>query len=133
MCAEIQILGEVRVASPELAQSLIALYPSIVDHACHSNGEGSFGDRIVGALLPHVVEHLSIDILVKRFAGTESPVFAGAQSPIFAGATRWLDRDNSLMQVRVGCTSHEPSFYFDATEAALIEAVHLMNTLLDAE
>jgi len=119
------MVGEIHVASRELAEALIALHPHIVDHACHSVGEGRFGDRIVGALLPHVVEHLAIDLLVKRFAGE--------QSLSFAGATKWVDHDEALMQVRIGCTNDDPSLYFDATEAALIEAVHLINLLLDTD
>ena len=114
--------------SVELAASLVSLRPQIVHHACHSGKTGCFGDCILGALLPHAVEHIAIDLLVERFADPDSHT-----SQTFAGATTWLERDAARMRVRVGCTSDNPVLYFTATETALIDAVHLINRLLTAE
>ena len=198
MCADIQMTGVSQGASqgfsqstpkgtPQtvsqtvsqtLATSLVSLRPQIVSHACRSAGAGYFGERLVGALLPHAVEHIAIDILVERYAepvltepaytraahtepkrderpGLEggsgfegSPGFEGGPglendsfledshkqdmpvSQTFAGTTVWLDRADRTMRVRVGCTSDDPSAYLEATRAALIEAVRLMNQLL---
>jgi len=122
VCADIEIVGEPRVVSQTLASSLITLRPQIVHHACRSGGTKLFGDSIVGALLPHAVEHIAIDLLVELFSHP-TPL-------MFAGATTWLDHDAARMRVRVGCTNDSPPKYFAATEAALIEAVHLINRLL---
>jgi len=126
VCADIQIVGTVRTVSSGLAERLIALRPQIVAHACKSATSGYFGERLVGALLPHALEHLAIDLLVERFSLTPS-------SQAFAGATTWLDRTHGCMCVRIGCTSDDPAAYFQATEATLQEAVHLMNQLLAAD
>jgi len=101
---------------------LISLRPQIAQHACRSGGMGVFGDCIVGALLPHAVEHLAIDLLAERFSSPDSQTFAGA--------TTWLDRDAARMCVRVGCTGADASQYVEAAASALVEATHLMNQLL---
>jgi len=133
VCADIQMLGTERFVSPALAEALIALRPSIVLHACKSAGTGYFKDRLVGATLPHAVEHLAIDLLVERFAEPSAPrhtepsapmiaepsyptftktptdsTFSKASAPTFAGATTWLDRPTGIMRVRVGCASGGP-------------------------
>ena len=121
-CADIEICGEARVVSPKLAELLVALRPKIAQHACRSGGFGVFGDCIVGALLPHAIEHLAIDLLAERFSGHDPQTFAGN--------TTWLDRDADLMRVRVGCTGTDPSQYVEEAASALIEATRLMNQLL---
>ena len=125
VCADIETSGTTRVVSPVLAASLISLRPQIIHHACHSKGTGLFGDCISGALLPHAVEHLAIDLLAERFSASDAHTFAGA--------TTWIDRDSARMRVRVGCTDSTPSEYFSVTEAALTEAVRLMNQLLEGD
>jgi hypothetical protein len=82
-----------QAVTPELAEALLLERPLLVEHACHSGGVERFGERIVGALIPHAVEHVAIDLLVERFAGT-GPV---------SGATRWLDRSLVLAEVCVSC------------------------------
>lgn len=118
VCTDIQ--GVQLTASPDLAAALLKIRPNLAHHACKSAGTGNFKDRLVGALLPHVVEHVAIDLLVELTDATQT----------FAGATTWLDRETNTMCVRVGCTSDEPSLYFGATEKALEQAVHLLNRLL---
>jgi len=130
--------GDKRNVSAALAETIIALRPSIVSHACKSTGTGFFGAHIAGATLPHTVEHLAIDLLVERFskdflssASDDNGARRGhASSPTFAGATTWLDRATGCMRVRVGCTSSDPADYLKATEDALVDAVALMNRLL---
>ena len=146
------MLGAERFVFPALADELVALRPSIVSHACKSTGTGYFGDRIVGATLPHAVEHLAIDLLVEHFSKAPIPTLTETFSPTFAGVTTWLDREKGCMRVRVGCASSKPyervvcassepceqascansesAAYSRAIEDALVDGVQIINQLL---
>jgi hypothetical protein len=73
----------------KLAAAILALHPTLAQHACKQQGFGRFGDKLSGTTLPHLVEHLAIDLLVNA---THHP---------HAGTTTWLDREQGLMRVRV--------------------------------
>jgi hypothetical protein len=73
----------------KLAAAILALHPTLAQHACKQQGFGRFGDKLSGTTLPHLVEHLAIDLLVDA---THHP---------HAGTTTWLDREQGLMRVRV--------------------------------
>ncbi|MDR0499825.1 MAG: hypothetical protein LBG97_01065 [Coriobacteriales bacterium] len=58
---------EERALSKAQVSMLLKKYPTLKEHACQSGGTTTFGQSIRsrgGALLPHVVEHLAIDLLV---------------------------------------------------------------------
>jgi hypothetical protein len=78
---------------------------------------GLFAEKIVGALLPHLVEHLAIELLVQA----DGPEI---QRP-YAGNTVWLSQNDSTMRVRVS--------YYDAktTERALQTAISQVNRLCE--
>ncbi|MDR1358922.1 MAG: hypothetical protein LBJ48_06175 [Coriobacteriales bacterium] len=150
--ADIAILGTQPVVSPELAVLLLDHYPNLAEHAC-KNAQGgarvqaqrepaTFGDRIIGALLPHAVEHLAIELLVRAYPGQ-----------VFAGNTRWISRETQQMRVRIshpaqtalseqratGPDTHEPQGstspgslipLSSPSQAALFEAIELLNGLL---
>jgi hypothetical protein len=86
------------------------MYPSLAEHACNSSGTRRFGDVIDGALLPHVAEHLAIDILVR---GSRR---AGAAT-LFSGNSSWYDEERTIMIVSV--SSREPQVAQGALEAAV--------------
>jgi hypothetical protein len=98
-----------------LAARILALRPTLAQHACKQRGFGRFGDKIVGSTLPHLVEHVAIDLLVED-----------GQGPV-AGATTWLDRERGTMTVRLSCKT-TPA---EVTYAALNRAVTLVNGLLE--
>ena len=64
----------------------------------------------MGALLPHALEHLAIDLLVEGHPGET-----------FAGNTRWIERDERIMRVRISLPA-------DGSTAPVHEA--LSNALL---
>jgi hypothetical protein len=78
-----------------LAQAVLALRPTLAQHACKQRGFSFFGDAIIGTTLPHLVEHVAIDLLVE---GESHP------RPR-SGITTWLDREQGLMEVRLSCDS----------------------------
>jgi hypothetical protein len=99
------------------AASVLAIRPTLAQHACKQQGFGCFGDKLVGTTLPHLVEHLAIDFLVEE--GT-------ALLPV-AGTTNWLDRELGTMRVRISCSAKTA----EMTCAAIIRAVALVNSLYD--
>jgi hypothetical protein len=50
----------------EEAVRFISVRPKLADHACRQKGLGRFGEKIVGASLAHLLEHLIIDLMVER-------------------------------------------------------------------
>lgn len=120
---DIVIKGKQLTVNPSLMELLLQQYPTLPQHACKSGTstkQESFGDHIAGALLPHVVEHICIDILV-----TECPGQA------FAGNTSWIARKDQMMRVRVSLPKgedHESAVY--RVHGALSEAIEQINRLL---
>lgn len=112
---DIEIVGPHLRATPSLVASLLRSYPTLAQHACYSRGSGLFGDKITAALLPHVLEHLAIELLVQAHPGH-----------VFAGNTAWLNREHRTMRVRL---SHQEGA---DVEAVVKEALVLMNSLLAA-
>jgi hypothetical protein len=88
--------------SPQLAKTLLSLYPTLADHACKGSKTGFFGARIVGALLPHAVEHVAIEILLASQGAIPA-----------AGYTCWANREEGVMRVCLRCAkpagSHQDS------------------------
>jgi len=112
--------GAPRVLSPEAAAVLLAHYPTLAFHACKSShGATTFGERIAGALLPHVVEHLAIDLLVRTHPGTQ-----------LAGNTRWQDAAHTVMRVRLKDVPADVASALPPTEllAAIAEATNIINS-----
>jgi hypothetical protein len=60
--------------SAEMAQRALAQMDSLTEHSCRSGELGTFGQNIIGASLPHLMEHVAIDILVRELPGQ---AFAG--------------------------------------------------------
>lgn len=76
----------------------------------------TFGDHILGALLPHAAEHLTIELLVRRYPGQG-----------FAGNTSWLSREEQTMRVRV---SLPESGGAEAVLRAFSDAIGQLNKFL---
>ncbi|MCL2807249.1 MAG: hypothetical protein FWD27_03670 [Coriobacteriia bacterium] len=113
--ADIAIEGKQLTVLPEVATLLLQHYPSLAQHACKNS---LFGERLVGALLPHALEHLVIDLLVAQFPGET-----------FAGNTRWLDKSEQAMRVRISAPkSGNSSLVHEAFSSAILQ----LNGLLEA-
>jgi len=113
--ADVAIGGVQLVVDQGVAERLLAQFPSLSQHACKT---GTFGDHLPGALLPHALEHLTIDLLVARHPGET-----------FAGNTCWLEREEHIMRVRISLPKRVSSH---AVEAALSEALLQFNEILSS-
>ncbi|MCL2529642.1 MAG: hypothetical protein FWE41_04850 [Coriobacteriia bacterium] len=85
--ADVAIEGAQLTITPEMAKLLLSRYPSLAFHTCKNT---RFGDCLPGALLPHTLEHLIIDLLVERHPGE-----------VFAGNTQWITREEQTMRIRI--------------------------------
>lgn len=112
---DVAILGEQLTVTANLAESLCSQYPSISQHTCKT---GSFGEHLPGALLPHALEHLVIDLLVKAYP-----------NETFAGNTRWIQRSAQTMRVRLSLPANGDA---SAVETAFSQALVLLNGLITA-
>jgi hypothetical protein len=64
--ARLELNGGQQVLTSEQIHKLLSEYPNLKEHACQAGGTAIFAESIKSALLPHVVEHLAIDLLVTR-------------------------------------------------------------------
>lgn len=88
-----------RESTPQLAAYLAAQLPSLPDHACVNEHGTTFGTVMSATPLPHVLEHLVIDLQVRsedRLAHAASEAkcaAAGANEPAstYVGTSEWID------------------------------------------
>lgn len=121
--ADIAIVGTQTTGNQSFRTLLLQQYPSLPQHACKSGSSTqheTFGEHLAGALLPHVAEHVAIDILVAKYPGES-----------FAGNTSWIAREDQTMRVRISLTKEEAFEYaVYRSHGALSEAIMQINRLL---
>lgn len=97
--ANIDVAAGFRTTTPELAARICARFPNLVHHACVNDEGPTFGAVIDHTPLPHLLEHLVIDLqVVAEKSGTLS------QSFTYVGTTQWLDEQRGLARVEVNFT-----------------------------
>jgi len=105
---DVAIYGAQPTVTQEVAELLLQQRPSLALHACKP---GTFGEHLPGALLPHALEHLAIDLLVERSPGES-----------FAGNTCWFEREEQIMRVRISLPKDGSStLVYEALSDALIQ------------
>lgn len=98
--------------SPELSEIASSDRPTLLEHACTD-------DRVPGEVtVPHLVEHLAIDLLVER-----QRAFGGGV--VFAGYTLWLDKRAGLAKVTLSAPEHA------VTETAMVLACGLVSEYME--
>jgi hypothetical protein len=70
--------------SENIAAKALEKRPKLPCHSCRSGELVTFGDNIVGASLPHLMEHIAIDLLVEAYPGQ---AFAGNTKRIAMSTT----------------------------------------------
>ena len=110
--ARIQCSAGVRMTTPALAAAVLAQRPNLARHACVNDAGATFGAVIGRTPLPHLFEHLVIDILTERTAD---------EGAVFVGTSEWEDRASGTARVEVS--------YADDLEAlaAIKDAAALLN------
>lgn len=114
--------GTPRFSSPDLAARLCERFPTLPFHACVNEVGETFGCVMGSTSLPHVLEHLVIDLQVRASASADAPngcmdspsasaLGAGAapsaqsgpanRAPAFVGTTEWLDQAAGTARIEV--------------------------------
>ena len=124
-----------RVTSPQLMSRVLAAVPTLAQHACVNECGTTFAAVMDCTPLPHLLEHLVVDLQVRADTGQwcTLPGAAAEAPPPMAGATRdhpivgtseWLDETAGIARIDV-------SFADDLVALrAMRDSVAFLNKLL---
>ena len=84
-----------RWTTPELANAMLAAHPTLAMHSCVNDEGNRFGDVITHTSIPHLLEHLTIDLMAHA---------QGSPDDVFTGWTQWEDELRGLAQVQIAFT-----------------------------
>lgn len=114
---------EARVTSKMLIDQVLQQFPTVPYHACRNDVGPTFGAVMERTSVPHLLEHLVIDIQTHAHARNETPQ-GGSDQAIFTGTTQWSADDPDVAIVRV-------SFLDDLIAlGAFKKALHFINHAL---
>ena len=115
--AEVRVLDPAYRTSPELIAQVLVQFPTIPFHTCRNEAGPTFSAVMENTSLPHLLEHLVIDIQTRAHAEREDE----ATDPVFTGTTQWSVTMSDVAIVRV-------SFYDDLIAlGAFKQALHFIN------
>lgn len=124
-----------RVTSPRLMSRVLAVVPTLAQHACVNERGATFAAVMDCTPLPHLLEHLVVDLQVRAESGQwfTLPGAAAEAPPSMAGATHdhpivgtseWLDEAAGIARIDV-------SFADDLVALrAMRDSVAFLNKLL---
>jgi hypothetical protein len=111
---------EARDTSTSLIDQVLQQYPTVPYHACRNSEGPTFGAVMERTSVPHLLEHLVIDIQAHEHARSEASDIATT----FTGTTQWSADDPDVAIVRV-------SFLDDLIAlGAFKKALHFINHAL---
>ena len=84
-----------RTTDPVLAARVCASFPNLPRHACVNGAGDTFGAVMEATSLPHLLEHLVIDLQTQAAPPDASPDTA------YVGITRWTDENAGLAHIEV--------------------------------
>ena len=87
-----------RTTDPVLAARVRASFPNLPRHACVNGAGDTFGAVMEATSLPHLLEHLVIDLQTQAAPPDASPDTA------YVGITRWTDENAGRAHIEVRFT-----------------------------
>ena len=87
-----------RTTDPVLAARVCASFPNLPRHACVNGAGDTFGAVMEATSLPHLLEHLVIDLQPQAAPPDASPDTA------YVGITRWTDENAGRAHIEVSFT-----------------------------
>ena len=87
-----------RTTDPVLAARVCASFPNLPRHACVIGAGDTFGAVMEATSLPHLLEHLVIDLQTQAAPPDASPDTA------YVGITRWTDENAGRAHIEVSFT-----------------------------
>ena len=114
--------GAPRFTSRALVDRILERFPDLPFHSCVNAKGPQFGDVMDHTSIPHVLEHLVIDLQADAYTRSNAGGASG-DSPLLTGVTRWVDREKGIAQIQI-------SFLDDLVAlTAIREAVDFLNAL----
>lgn len=115
--------GASRFTSRALVDRILERFPDLPFHSCVNAKGPQFGDVMDHTSIPHVLEHLVIDLQADVYTRSNAGGASLGGSPLLTGVTKWVDREKGIAQIQV-------SFLDDLVAlAAIREAVDFLNAL----
>lgn len=112
-----------RTTSPELIERVVQQFPTIAYHTCRNQFGPTFAAVMRRTSVPHLLEHLVIDIQTHQQAAMNTEK-SGDDQATFTGTTQWSADDPDVAIVRV-------SFLDDLIAlGAFKKALHFINQAL---
>ncbi len=84
--------------TPEIAARVSADFPDVPRHACLNARGPTFGHVMKNTSLPHLLEHLIIDIQASEYTENEREAKQKACAPLLVGTTKWIDKQAGTKQ-----------------------------------
>ena len=84
--------ASMRYATPAIADALLAERPNLGLHSCINDQDAPFASIMGETSIPHLLEHLVIDIQTERCSDDAS---------VFVGTTEWLDEEAGLAKIQL--------------------------------
>lgn len=88
--------GAARMTSPQLAERIRAAFPNVARHACVNDEGPTFGAVMDHTSLPHLLEHLVIDL--------QTAAAPPDCETVFVGTTEWTDELSGKARIQVNFT-----------------------------
>lgn len=89
-----------RTTSPELMRRVLKTFPDLPRHACVNERGATFGAVMGLTPLPHLLEHMVVDLQV-RSQLAEAGSAAKADARPIVGTSEWLDEGTGLARIDV--------------------------------
>lgn len=81
--------------SPKIATRALSLRPRLATHACINDKGNTFGAIIAHTPMPHLLEHVAVDMLVDTFF---------EESRVATGVTEWISHDPPRARIQLSMT-----------------------------
>lgn len=92
VCAEVSVSARAHMTTLQLAAYIVREFPLIGRHACVNEKGSTFGLVIDNTPLPHLLEHLVIDLQMRS---------AKSDDFVYVGLSEWADEAAGLARVEV--------------------------------
>lgn len=111
-----------RVTWPALMERVRGAYPRLVFHTCVNDKGNVFGDVMACTAVPHLLEHLVIDIQTDMQASTCS--LSDVCDFVFVGTSEWTDEPRGRAHIEVNFTDDLIAL------RAFCDAVNFLNKIM---
>lgn len=88
-----------QTVTPRLARAVRQQFPQLEGHACVNEAGETFGAVLDRASLPHLLEHLAIQLQAEAWSAATTPRSAAPNA--FVGVTEWTDRQQGTARIQL--------------------------------